>query len=180
MITDQPSQELTSSQAADLSSTGQSARFQALPKDEQIALLRAHKNLGHPSPERLSTLLRAQGYRAEIAQAALELKCSTCQAQQQPKLARPSSTRDEMDFNDCLDQFLRGKIPCVPHCGLGYQFQCARVFAWAGSPSEILVDAATEFNSDEFAYLVQSNNIKLTTISPEAHYQNGKAETGQY
>ena len=60
VTSDPPSQELTSSQAADLSSAGQSARFQALPKDEQIASLRAHKNLGHPSPERLSTLLRAQ------------------------------------------------------------------------------------------------------------------------
>ena len=79
-----PSQELTSSQTADVRNASQSARFLALPKDEQVALLRAHKNLGHPSPERLSTLLRAQGYRAEIAQAALELKCSTCQETNNP------------------------------------------------------------------------------------------------
>ena len=47
-----PSQELTSSQVADVRNASQSARFLALPKDEQVALLRAHKNLGHPSPER--------------------------------------------------------------------------------------------------------------------------------
>jgi hypothetical protein len=49
-------------------------------------------------------------------------------------------------------------------------------FSWAGSPSEMLVDAGTEFNSEEFAEFAQANNIKLTTISPEAQYQNGKAE----
>ena len=72
-------------------------------------------------------------------------------------------------------------------------FQCARIvpdrssaaiiqlmidmwFAWAGSPSEVIVDAGSEFNSEEFSTFVQANNIKLTTISPEAQYQNGKAE----
>eukprot|EP00435_Cladocopium_sp_Y103_P013529 s1772_g3.t1 len=50
--------ELSKSQQADLSSEQQCPRFKALPRDEQIALLRAHKNLGHPSPERLSTMLR--------------------------------------------------------------------------------------------------------------------------
>ena len=195
-----PSQELTSSQAADVRNASQSARFLALPKDEQVALLRAHKNLGHPSPERLSTLLRAQGYRAEIAQAALELKCSTCQDNQQPKLARPGSIKDELDFNDrvCVDGFYwtnsSGMKYHVYHIvDWSTNFQCARVSAdhssaavsqllidmwlsWAGSPSEMIVDAGAEFNSEEFCQFVQSNNIKLTTISPEAQYQNGKAE----
>lgn len=53
------SPELTSSQNADLRSVGQSRRFQNLPRDEKITLLRTNKNLGHPSPERPSTLLRA-------------------------------------------------------------------------------------------------------------------------
>jgi transposase InsO family protein len=182
------------------SSGSQSARFQSLPKDEQVALLQAHKNLGHPSPEKLSTLLRSQGYRAEIAQAALELKCSTCQEKQQPKLARPGSIRDELDFNDrvCMDGFYwtnstGTKFHEYHIVDWSTNFQCARVsadhssaavsqllidmwFSWAGSPSEMIVDAAAEFNSEEFSLFMQSNNIKLTTISPEAQYQNGKAE----
>ena len=200
LTTVEPFQGISSSQTADLHSAKQSARFQALPRDEQIALLRAHKNLGHPSGERLSTLLRAQGYRAEIAQAALDLKCSTCQESQQPKLARPGSIRDELDFNDriCMDEFdwtnKEGTKFRVYHIvDWATNFQCARVapdksttaivqlmiemwFSWAGSPSEMLVDAGTEFNSEEFAEFAQANNIKLTTISPEARYQNGKAE----
>ena len=49
-------------------------------------------------------------------------------------------------------------------------------FSWAGAPGEMLVDAAVEFNSEEFMSFLQSHNIKCTTISPEAHFQNGKAE----
>ena len=196
----QATQSLTSSQDADLQNPCQSARFRSLPRDEQIALIRAHKNLGHPSGERLSTLLRSQGFRAEVAQAALDLKCSTCLEQQQPKLARPGNIRDEMDFNDriCMDEFdwtnKDGTQFRVFHIvDWATNFQCARIapdrssaaiiqlmvdmwFAWAGSPSEVIVDAGSEFNSEEFATFAQSNNIKLTTISPEAQYQNGKAE----
>ena len=49
-------------------------------------------------------------------------------------------------------------------------------FQWAGAPGEILIDAATEFTSDAFAEFAQSHDIKVTTISAEAHFQNGKAE----
>ena len=41
---------------------------------------------------------------------------------------------------------------------------------------EMLVDAATELNSEEFSTFAQKHNIRVTTISPEAQYQNGKAE----
>lgn len=35
-------------------------RFLALPKEEQVMLKRAHQNLCHPSPDKLSAVLRAQ------------------------------------------------------------------------------------------------------------------------
>ena len=62
---------LTPSQLHDLRSSSQSNRFKELSPEERSMIIRAHKNLGHPSPERLSTMLRSQGYRAEIAKAAL-------------------------------------------------------------------------------------------------------------
>lgn len=91
---------LSPSQFADLNNGQQSESFKKLSKEEQIALLRSHKNLGHPSPDRLSTVLRQQGFRPEIVRAAMELQCSTCQAQVQPKHARPSTLKDDLDFND--------------------------------------------------------------------------------
>lgn len=91
---------LSPSQFADLNNGQQSESFKKLSKEEQIALLRSHKNLGHPSPDRLSTVLRQQGFRPEIVRATMELQCSTCQAQVQPKHARPSTLKDDLDFND--------------------------------------------------------------------------------
>ena len=48
--------------------------------------------------------------------------------------------------------------------------------SWAGAPSEMIVDAGYEFNSEEFMTFTQAHNIKAATISTEAPYQNGKAE----
>ena len=192
--------ELTTSQKCDLTSPSQGEAFKSLPKDEQQALLRAHRNLGHPSPERLSTILRQQGFRAEVARAALQLKCSVCQESSQPKGHRPSTLRDEMDFNDriSVDGFTwtnsKGKNFHVYHVvDWATSFHSAAIapsrgsteainnlitmwLSWAGAPGEMIVDAGTEFNSEEFANFVQQHNVKLTTISPEAHFQNGRAE----
>ena len=49
-------------------------------------------------------------------------------------------------------------------------------FSWAGSPNEMLVDAATELNAEQFSQFMQQCNVKCTTISTDAHWQNGKAE----
>ena len=192
--------ELSPSQIHDLMDAKQSHRFQSLPKDEQQMIIRAHKNFGHPSPERLSTLLRSQGFRAEVAQAALDLRCSVCQSQTQPKLARPSAIRDELDFNDriCSDmlswtnkQGTKFHMCHVVDWSTSFQAACVTPdqstesiiqgisqmwFSWAGVPQEMLVDAGTNYNSEEFSQFAQSCNIKLTTTSIEAPFQNGKAE----
>ena len=192
--------ELTHSQNSDLNNPNQDQTFRNSPRDEQIALLRAHRNLGHPSPERLSTILRQQGFRAEVAKAALQMKCSVCQESTQPKGSRPSTLRDDMDFNDrvSVDGFKwtnsQGKNFHVYHIvDWATSFHAAAIgpsrsseeaintiinlwFSWAGSPGEMMVDAGTEFNSDEFSDFVQQHNIRLTTISPEAHFQNGRSE----
>ena len=47
---------------------------------------------------------------------------------------------------------------------------------WAGAPSELIIDPGTEFNSEPFTNFIQANNIRMTTTSVEAHFQNGKAE----
>ena len=192
--------DLKKSQLADLENVKQPESFCLLPRDEQIALIRAHKNLGHPNPERFSTLLRQQGFRSAIAQAALEFRCSTREAQVQPRIARPSSIKDELDFKDRISadgvQWTNksGKTFHIYHIvDWSTSFHSAIIapnkttdsfidscitmwFSWAGAPGEMLVDAGTEMNSEEFSNFAQANNIKVVTISPEAHHQNGKAE----
>ena len=191
---------LSESQHCDLNNLKQPDSFRSLPRDEQTALIRCHRNLGHPSPEKLSTVLRQQGYRPEVARAALDLQCSVCQAGVQPKGHRPSSLRDEMDFNDRISV---DGIKWTNQKGQNFHFyhvvdwatnfQAACIapsrnstdtignlitmwFSWAGSPSELFVDPGTEFQSDEFQEFVQQHNIKLITTAPEAHFQHGKAE----
>ena len=165
---------LTPSQTEDINNPKQSTRFRMLSKDEQQILVRAHKNLGHPSPERFSTMLRSQGFRSEMAQAALEFQCSVCNSQRNPKIARPSTIRDELDFNDriCTDGLSwtnrSGTTFHMYHVvdwATSFQAACSAPdrssqaviqylnhmwLSWAGSPCEMIVDAATEFNSDDF------------------------------
>ena len=191
---------LTPSQEHDVSNPKQTDRFRRLSPEEQQLLVRAHKNLGHPSPERLSALLRSQGYRPEIAQAARELQCSVCQSQVQPKIARPSAIKDELDFNDrvCSDGITwTNKVGhkfhmyhivdwstsfqtacCAPDQSSSalIQYMIQMWFSWAGAPQEMLVDPGTVYNSEEFSQFAQAHNIKVTTTSVEAPFQNGKAE----
>ena len=191
---------LLPSQESDLQNPKQSAVFTSLPRDEQLALIRAHKNLGHPSPERLSSLLRQQGFRPEVARAALDFQCSVCNSQIQPKHSRPSTIRDDSDFNDriCLDGLkwtnTKGQNFHIYHIvDWSTNFHIAKIapnrssheaiqiignswLSWAGAPGALLVDAGSEFNSQEFSEFAQAHNIRVTTISSEAHFQNGKAE----
>ena len=190
----------TETQRTDLGNMRQSKTFTSLTTEEQQALIRAHKNLGHPNPEKFSSIIRQQGFRPEVARAALELKCSTCQSQMKPKTGSPGKLRDDLDFNDrvCADG-----VTWVNAQGQGFHFYhfvdwstsfqvaCAAPsrateavidcftqswLSWAGTPSELIVDAATEFNSEGFSQFAQTNNLRVTTISTEAHFQNGKAE----
>ena len=191
---------LTKAQMVDIQNKQQPVSFQQLPRTEQAAILRAHRNLGHPSAEKLSTILRQQGFRPEVIKAAAEMRCSVCEASTEPKHARPSALRDDLDFNDriSIDGFSwtnsQGKSFHVYHVidwATSFHISCIAPsrttedlilnlitmwFQWAGAPSELLVDAGSEMNSQEFTEFVQAHNIKLTTISPEAHFQNGKSE----
>jgi hypothetical protein len=77
----------------------QGTYFHALPKWEQNQLIQIHKNLGHPSNERLAKALQANGQRPEMVKAALELKCGICAASSAPKHQRPGRLKPLLDFN---------------------------------------------------------------------------------
>ena len=178
----------------------QHERFIALSKEEQQLIQRSHQNLGHPNPERLSAILRQQGFRPEVCQAALQWKCPTCAQHSAPKSGRPGTIRDDSDFNDRISiDGITWTNASGQHFNIYHvidwstNFHAAAIaparttesmtqalgqmwISWAGIPGEILVDAGSEFNSEEFMTFLQSRNIKATTISTEAHHQNGKIE----
>ena len=175
-------------------------RFKALPREEQAMLKRAHQNLCHPSPEQLSTALRNQGVRPEVSQAVFDMSCPVCAKTQKPKIARPSTLKCELDFNDKV--FLDG-ITWTSQSGKTFHFyhlidqatnfhvavpapnrsaesaiQCVTEswLQWAGPPNSLITDSATEFTSELFGNFMQRHDIKPVTTAPYAHWQNGRCE----
>ena len=148
----------------------------------------------------MAYLLRQQGYRPELIAAIPDLSCSACHMMSRPKICRPSAIHSPCDFNDIIsmDGYTWKNQKGTPFhfyhiIDSSTNFQVARYapnrsvenaidcitqswLSWAGSPNEMIVDAATELNADAFAKFMQQNNIKCSTISTNAHWQNGKAE----
>ncbi len=75
-------------------------RFLSLSPEEKSMLVKIHRNMGHPSAERLTHLLRQQGFRKECIDAVTDMRCSTCEITSKPKCSRPGVVKDPMDFND--------------------------------------------------------------------------------
>eukprot|EP00435_Cladocopium_sp_Y103_P021947 s3593_g5.t1 len=175
-------------------------RFLALPKEEQNMLKRAHQNLCHPSHEQFSAVLRAQGARPELTQAIFDMSCPTCAAAMKPKIARPSTIKFELDFNDkvfvdgvtwtnklgktfhfyhVLDQATNYHVAMpAPSRAAEDAIRCISEawLLWAGPPNAMVTDSATEFTSEPFAEFLQRHDIQPTTTAPFAHWQNGRSE----
>eukprot|EP00435_Cladocopium_sp_Y103_P075519 s304_g59.t1 len=178
----------------------QSDRFRSLPKWEQLMIIKLHKNLGHPSNDRLSRALQLQGSRPDVIRAALDVRCAACAAHAPPKHARPATLKSMLDFNDkvYLDGVKwtngQGKSFHFYHmldAGTNYHVAMASPaktsedlihimnqhwISWAGPPSELVVDSGTEMNSQSFSEFTQRFNIRATTTAPAAHWQSGKIE----
>ena len=194
------SSEKSSVEDVDLQNPQHGPLFKQLSRQDRALLLKIHKNAGHPGPDKLAYLLKQQGFRPEVVAAASDLQCSACQAVSRPKISRPAAIHSPCDFNDIIsmDGFSwKNQQGTSFHCyhivDHSTSFQVAKYapnrsveraidmmvqswFSWAGSPNELLVDAATELNAEEFAQFMQQCNVKCTTISTDAHWQNGKAE----
>ena len=178
----------------------QGLRFKMLPKWEQQWLLRVHKNLGHPSNDRLVKALQMQGAHPGLVQAAQELACQICKSQEPPKTARPARLKPILDFNhriylDGIDWTnSQGKTYHMYHildAGSNYHVAIAAPaksteslieilnkhwISWAGPPSELFIDAGTEMNSATFEQFTSRFGIKCSTSEPDSHWKNGRIE----
>ena len=174
--------------------------FLQLGPHEKQTIAKLHKNMGHPNPEKLAGLLRQQGYPLHVVKGAMEYQCSSCCETQNPKIARPSTIREALDFNDriAMDAFVfssaQGQRHQVYHIvDYATSFQTAFVaprassedviegmmrawFAWAGAPGSLHVDAGSELVSEEVMTFLQAHNVQCITCAPRAHWQNGRAE----
>ena len=74
--------------------------FRNLDKDLKTQLIRAHNNLGHPDPKKLSEHLRAAGECKQLVDAALDYQCDACLESTAPRHQRPSKLPEPKEFND--------------------------------------------------------------------------------
>eukprot|EP00438_Fugacium_kawagutii_P005439 Skav226195 [mRNA] locus=scaffold2212:160140:165589:- [translate_table: standard] len=178
----------------------QGVYFKMLPRWEQQWLLRVHKNLGHPSNDRLTKALQMQGAHPGLVQAAQELACPICKSQEPPKTAKPARLKPILDFNhriflDGIDWTnSKGKTFHLYHIlDAGTNYHVAVVapsksaealvdfinkywISWAGPPQELFVDAGTEMNSTLFEQFTNRFGIQCSTSEPDSHWKNGRIE----
>ena len=198
------SEELATSmgpiQQIDWQSKSHGPKFRALSPEDKHTIIKAHTNLGHPATERLKTLFQQQGYPKNIIEGLSDFQCSTCMMSSKPKLSRPATIKDTLDFNDriAMDGLkittAQNQVFHLYHIiDLGTSFHAAIIapsrssedaiqaliqawLSWAGAPLELIVDSASELNSESFASFLQKYNIRCHTVAPDAHWQNGRAE----
>ena len=192
--------EVTESVDLDNQDKYQGPRFNALSSEERKLLLRLHKNLGHPSSQVLSQVLRNQGYPSHMIQGLHDMTCSTCKQHQNPKIQRPATLKQELDFGDKVSvdgttwTNKNGKTFHYYHfLDHGTNYHTAVIapnrttekaiekltigwLSWAGPPNEFIADSATEFNNEVFGKFLQQFNTKGIIIPPEAHWQLSKSE----
>ena len=172
--------------------------FRNLDKDLKTQLIRAHNNLGHPDPKKLSEHLRAAGECKQLVDAALDYQCDACLESTVPRHQRPSKLPEPKEFNDVLGIdgfFFKGQSgyrayvihiidesSCF-HLGRRSSSRLGAEalrtlqdswFSWAGVPKLVYLDPAGEFRSEATLEAFQKQNIK--TFVSAAAWQRGRVE----
>ena len=89
-------------QMIDLVSQKHGPNMIALPQSDQSWLLKLHRNLGHPSKQKMEYVCKQLGCNAEILRAIPDIRCSTCLESRGPEIPRPGAVKDELDFGDIV------------------------------------------------------------------------------
>ncbi len=184
----------------DLVSQQHGPKFLKIPISDQQWIIKLHRNLGHPGAAKLGEFCKQLGCPPEIIQAIPDLKCSTCVETRAPAISRPSTIHPTGDFGDILamdgitwtnsqgSQFhfyhfldqstLYHTAICAPSRTAESASMCLSQgwIGWAGPPSLLCLDAATEFCSDQFQQFLQRHSIRSKVSAPEAHWQNSRIE----
>ena len=190
----------TSREVIDFESNQHGPLFLNLNKEERIWLLKIHRNLGHPGAAKLTEFCRQLGCPPHVIAGIQHLRCSTCLETAKPTIPRPGAIHEPEDFGDTISmdgvtwtnqqgqQFHFYHFVChstafqTAVCSPSRTTEMAIKalmqgwINWAGPPSLLCVDAATELNSEEFLTFNQKHNVCVRTIATDAHWQNSRAE----
>lgn len=193
-------QAQSSHQAVDLISQKHGPKMLELTGEEQAWIMKIHRNLGHPGVVKLQEFCRQLNCPDRILQAIPDLKCSVCLENVSPKIARTAAIHEPTDFGDVIsmdgvtwtnqggdrfhfyhfvDQATTFQTAIVSPSRTSQQAIQALLkgwLLWAGAPKLIVLDAATELNSEELLGCLQKHNICSRTCAADAHWQNARAE----
>ena len=182
-----------------------SPQAEAAPQvDDKIrsALMKPHKNLGHPSQADMLRILKHSGASAEAIRAVPHLECSVCAQHKQPASALPAKVTRKLEFNEIVSldvKYLPGwkanqRVPCVNIVDHGNSMQVmAPIFTretgellkgvfrdswmtWAGPPVHLITDPSKPNLSQELQQFCENNGIHMSHIAADAHWQLGKTE----
>eukprot|EP00434_Breviolum_minutum_P004560 symbB.v1.2.004023.t1/scaffold227.1/size261201/9 len=176
----------------------------APPVNEKIrsALVKLHKNLGHPSQADMLRVLKHSGASDEAIRAAHNLECSVCAQHKQPASALPAKVTRRLEFNEIVSldvKYLPGwktnqRVPCVNIVDHGTSMQVmAPIFTretgellkgvfrdswltWAGPPVHLITDPSKPNLSQELQQFCENHGINMSHIAADAHWQLGKTE----
>ncbi len=162
--------------------------FRRLPQSDQAMIRKLHKNLGHPTSERLANHLAYQKAREEIVEGARDYLCSSCVERRPPKLNTPTQLKDRLEFNtnsaSGLKVYVLHFIDDATQFHLGRRTvrdsdQAQKVMegcwtSWAGNPEEVVIDCGGEFVSESWKTFLQKGGIR--TILTATLWQRGKIE----
>ena len=187
-------------QVIDLASQKHGPRFLELKTEEQSWLLKLHRNLGHPGVTKLQEFCRQLNCPDRILQAIPDIKCSACAENRMPSVARTAAIHEATDFGEVIsmdgvtwtnksgeqfhfyhfvDQATAYQTAIISPSRTTSQAILALLrgwMVWAGAPKLLVLDAATELNSEEFMRYLQKHNVCSRTCAADAHWQNARAE----
>ena len=164
-------------------------------------LIRAHCNLGHPSPADLQRFLKLGGAKQHVVEAVSWMRCVTCAHSKRPSTHRTCSIPpSQITFGDevQLDCICVHDADKVQHWFLSIldratsyhlielmrdhsPVELHRAFdrgwcKWAGPPLRASVDMEGGFQGHEFWHEVGKAGTSLSAIGGTAHWQQGKIE----
>ena len=157
------------------------------PQSVKRALLRLHKNLGHPSSQDLIRILKHSGASSEAIAQVKDLECTVCQNAKQPSAALPAKVNHVSIFNEKIGldvKYLNGwktnqRVPCVSIVDYATSLQIvAPIFecetaeilkgvlrdswiSWAGIPMHLEMDSSKPNLSNALAEFCENSGIQV-------------------
>ena len=180
-----------------LSATVSGPKFLSLSEADQGIIRKLHRNLGHPTAEKLSRHLADMHAQPQLVEGAKDFQCESCAERHAPQRATPGNLKDPLEFNEriSIDGFdwksSSGYSAYVIHIldeatrfHLGYRTMRDSTLLvkgvkdqwvkWAGLPKQIAHDQGGEFIAEPWKFFLQENGIQPVLSS--APWQRGRIE----